>query len=143
MQQSFLFYVLRTSILIYLAAIGTGWAEESSNNEAKQSLPILDSPYQYPSETSVSEAEFEGHYKVGKTSCSVVPVKMAFEVKWKKGRGVMHFFFDTTTPDGKTIFVSKDLGKGRDQFVFDDNAYNSGIFIRADGKTFKVERLSK
>jgi hypothetical protein len=143
MQQSFLFYVLRTSILIYLASIGTGWAEESSKNEAKQSLPILDSPYQDSSETSVSEAEFEGRYKVGKTSCSVVPVKMAFEVKWKKGRGVMHFFFDTTTPDGKTIFVSKDLGKGRDQFIFDDNAYNSGIFIRADGKKFKVERFSK
>lgn len=103
-------------------------------------MPVLASD-QGSSETSASLSEFEGRYKVGKTNCTVVPIKMAFEVKWQKGQGVMHFFFDKTTSDGKSIFVSEDLGKGRDKFIFDDNFYNSGMFIRADGKEFAVERL--
>jgi hypothetical protein len=66
---------------------------------------------------------------------------MAFEVRWAKGRGVMRFFFDRTTPDGKAVFVSEDSGQGTDKFVFDDNRYNSGKFFRADGKVFAVERV--
>lgn len=93
------------------------------------------------SSTSIVLSEFEGRYQVGNTTCIVVPVKMAFEVKWLKGQGVMHFFYSQTTADGKPIFVSKDLGHGQDQFVFDDNSYNSGQFIRADGKVFTLKRL--
>ncbi|MEY3288777.1 MAG: hypothetical protein RLZZ419_1019 [Pseudomonadota bacterium] len=103
-------------------------------------MPVLASN-QGSSETSTSLFEFEGRYKVGKTRCTVSPIKMAFEVKWQKGQGVMHFFFDKTTPDGKSVFVSEDIGKNRDKFIFDDNTYNSGKFIRADGKVFNVERL--
>lgn len=86
-------------------------------------------------------SEFEGRYQVGNTICIVIPVKMAFEVKWLKGQGVMHFFYSQTTTGGKPIFVSKDLGSGRDQFVFDDNSYKSGQFIRADGKVFTLKKL--
>ena len=93
------------------------------------------------STVSAASSEFEGRYQVGNAVCIVVPVKMAFEVKWLKGQGVMHFFYSQTTADGKSIFVSKNLEHGRDQFVFDDNSYNSGQFIRADGKVFTLKRL--
>ena len=85
--------------------------------------------------------EFEGQYKVGGTTCTVKPIRMAFEVRWAKGKGVQRFFFDRTTDGGKAVFISEDLGKGVDRFVFDDNKYNSGRFRRADGKTFTVRRM--
>ena len=92
-------------------------------------------------ETATTLSEFEGSYKVGNTTCTVKPIKMAFEVRWAKGRGAMRFFFDSTTPDGKAVFVSEDSGKGPDKFVFDDNRYSSGKFLRADGKMFAVETV--
>ena len=92
-------------------------------------------------ETATALPEFEGNYKVGNTICTVKPIKMAFAVRWAKGRGAMRFFFDSTTSDGKAVFVSEDSGKGMDKFVFDDNRYNSGTFLRADGKIFAVERV--
>lgn len=101
----------------------------------------LPNPNSNSSTASAVSSEFEGRYQVGNAVCIVVPVKMAFEVKWLKGQGVMHFFYSQTTADGKSIFVSKDLGHGRDQFIFDDSSYNSGRFIRADGKAFTLKRL--
>jgi hypothetical protein len=86
---------------------------------------------------------FEGHYKVGNTTCIVAPIKMAYEVKWSKGKGSMIFFFDEATSDGKNIFISEQRGKGRDKFIFNDDHYSVGIFIRADGKVFDVERLTR
>jgi len=92
-----------------------------------------DKPADTPA-ASVS-GEFEGKYRVGDTTCTVKPVKMAFEVRWTKGKGVEMFFakdnttFESSPPDG-----------GPNQFVFDDENYNSGTFYRADGKTFSVSR---
>ena len=140
MQNLFSFNFLAIRTLLFIATCGICFAQELPISDAIQPLPVLASP-EGSSETSASLSEFEGRYKVGNTSCSVVPIKMAFEVKWQKGQGVMHFFFDKQTPDGKSIFVSEDFGKGRDKFIFDNNLYNSGIFIRADGKVFKVQRL--
>jgi hypothetical protein len=91
-------------------------------------------------ETAARLSEFEGRYKVGHTTCTVKPIKMAFEVRWAKGQGVMRFFYDHTTPDGKAVFVSEDTGHGTDKFVFDDNCYHSGTFFTADGRMFVVER---
>ena len=85
--------------------------------------------------------EFEGRYRVGGTSCSVKPIKMAFELRWAKGKGAMRFFSDGVSADGKPRFVSEDHGKGQDRFEFDDGNYDSGRFIRADGKVLKVQRL--
>jgi len=140
MQNLFSFYFLPIKTLLFIASCGICYAQEPAKSEAMRPVPVLASP-QGSSETSASQSEFEGRYKVGNTTCTVVPIKMAFEVKWIKGRGVMNFFFDKTTPDGKSIFVSDDFGKSRDKFIFDNNLYNSGIFIRADGKVFAVERL--
>jgi hypothetical protein len=91
-------------------------------------------------QTETPLSEFEGRYMVGTTTCTVKPVRMAFEVRWAEGKGVMHFFFDRVTPEGKPIFVSEDTGKGKDKFIFDDSRYNSGTFLRADGRMFVVKR---
>jgi hypothetical protein len=140
MQNLFSFYFLPIRALLFIASCGICYAQELPISDAIKPGSVLASP-QASSETNASLSEFEGRYKVGNTTCTVVPIKMAFEVKWIKGRGVMNFFFDKTTPDGKSIFVSEDFGKGRDKFIFDNNFYNSGIFIRADGKVFKVVKL--
>jgi hypothetical protein len=92
-------------------------------------------------ETATVLSEFEGRYKVGHTTCTVKPIKMAFEVRWATRKRVMRFFYDHTTPDGKAVFVSEDTGQGTDKFVFDDNRYNAGTFFTADGRIFAVERV--
>jgi len=90
----------------------------------------------YPDKPGRAEnGEFQGKFKVGDTSATVKPVKMAFEVKWAKGTGVEVFFFK----EGNT-FESDDKG-GPNRFEFDDDSYNTGTFYRADGKTFPVQRV--
>lgn len=85
---------------------------------------------------------FEGTYRVGDTTCTVKPIKMAFEVRWAKRKGTMIFFYDTASEQsgGKKIFNSEDKAKGKDQFVFDDDRYQSGKFVRADGKELPVTK---
>jgi len=139
MQKLFTFYLLPIKILLFIATTGISCAQALPESGSIQAVPVLASIQD--SETSATLSEFEGRYKVGNTICTVMPIKMAFEVKWIKGQGVMNFFFDKTTPEGKSTFVSEDFGKGRDKFIFDDNFYNVGRFIRADGKVFTVERL--
>jgi len=140
MQKTFSCFFLPKKTLLFIAACGISYAQALPESDAIRPVPVLSSPQGF-SETGTTPSEFEGRYKVGNTTCTVVPNKMAFEIKWVKGHGVMHFFFEKITPDGKSIFVSKDFGKGRDRFIFDDNLYNFGLFIRADRKVFKVERL--
>lgn len=85
--------------------------------------------------TSSSSSEFEGRYQVGDTTCTVKPVKMAFEVRWAKGKGVEMFSFT----EGNTFESAPDQ-PGSNKFVFDDDNYNTGTFYRADGKSFVVRR---
>jgi hypothetical protein len=82
---------------------------------------------------------FEGTYKVGDTTCTVKPVKMAFEIRWAKGSGTMTFFYDETA--GKYSYSSEDTGKGRDKFIFDDDTFTTGRFVRADGKEMPVSKV--
>ncbi|MFL6374504.1 MAG: hypothetical protein ACJ73D_07565 [Pyrinomonadaceae bacterium] len=80
---------------------------------------------------------FEGHYKVGTTTCTITPSKMSYELRWVKGRGVEMLF----SKDNNT-FESEPMKKGGvDRFVFNDSNYNSGTFYSADGKTFPVKRI--
>ncbi len=137
MQKFFSFNFLHLNVLVFIASFGICYATDFSISHSIKPEPVLLSA----TATSTSLSEFEGHYKVGTTSCKVVPIKMAFEVKWLKGQGIMHFFFYKTTSDGKSVFVSENFGKGSDQFIFDDNNYNTGKFIRADGKLFNVKRM--
>jgi hypothetical protein len=81
--------------------------------------------------------EFEGTYRVGETTCTVKPVKQAFEIRWAKGKGAEYFFYK----EGGTVFESEpDKNGNRNEFHFDNDKYNTGTFIRADGKTFPVSR---
>ncbi len=86
-------------------------------------------------ETSLN-GEFEGKYQIGETTCTVTPVKMAFEVRWAKGSGVEVFF-----AEGDNTFTSNPAKGGPNNFVFDDENYNTGQFLRGDGKTFAVKRI--
>lgn len=86
--------------------------------------------------------EFEGKYQVGSTTCTVKPIKMAFELRWAKGNGAMIFFFDKETKDSKYIYVSEEKGSARDRFEFDNRRLVSGKFIRSDGKVFLVRKIS-
>ena len=92
-------------------------------------------------EAAEPTGEFAGRYRVGGTTCTVKPIKMAFELRWRKGKGAMRFFSDGVSAEGKPRFVSEDRGKGQDRFEFDDGNYNSGRFIRADGKVLTVQRV--
>jgi len=84
------------------------------------------------------DAEFRGEYKVGPTTCAVTPVKMAYEVRWLKGKGAEMFFFKEER-DGKFVFESEKDKSGRTgRFVFDDGTYRSGNYYRGDGKIFSV-----
>ncbi len=80
--------------------------------------------------------EFEGTYRVGETTCTVRPDRMAFEVRWAKGKGSEYFFYK----DANIFESEENKSGGRNEFRFDDENYNSGTFYRADGKTFPVSR---
>jgi hypothetical protein len=84
------------------------------------------------------EGRFEGTYQVGGATCTVKPVKMAFELKWAKGTGTMLFFYDG---EGVLKYSSEDKGNGVDAFVFDDTSFTIGKFIRADGKEMPVRKI--
>lgn len=84
--------------------------------------------------------EFEGKYQIGDTTCLVKPVKMAFEVKWAKGSGTEMFFSEGRAND-KLIFASSPPKGKANSFSFDDENYNTGIFYRADGKEFLINRI--
>jgi hypothetical protein len=84
-----------------------------------------------------STAEFKGKFQVGDTTCTVKPVKMAYEVRWAKGSGVEMFFSKNAT----TFESSPDAGD-INRFEFGDEAYSTGTFYRGDGKTFPVKRIS-
>ncbi len=99
---------------------------------------MAETPAETQGETE-TRGEFEGKYTIGTTSCTVKPVKMAFEVKWEKGRGAEMFFFQDRADD-KIIFASDPKTGKANVFSFDDESYNTGIFYRADGKEFPVKR---
>jgi len=84
--------------------------------------------------------EFEGKYQIGETTCMVKAVKMAFEVKWEKGKGTEMFFSEGVAND-KYIFASHPKTGKSNAFSFDDENYNTGIFYRADGKEFPIKRI--
>lgn len=84
--------------------------------------------------------EFEGRYQVGDTTCTVKPVKMAFEVRWEKGAGV-EMFFSEGSADDRYIFASDPETGKANSFAFTDENYNTGTFYRADGKEFPVRRI--
>ena len=93
-----------------------------------------------PPDAAARENNFAGLYKVGETTCTVKPVKMAFEVKWAKSGGSEIFFFQDRAND-KYIFAS-DPPKGKaNVFSFDDANYDTGTFYRADGQEMPIKKI--
>lgn len=95
------------------------------------------------SETSSSagDEDFEGKYQIGETTCTVKPVKMAFEVRWEKGSGTEMFFSEGMAND-QFIFASQPEGNAKANiFSFDDETYTTGTFYRADGKEFPISKI--
>jgi hypothetical protein len=84
---------------------------------------------------------FEGSYRVGGTTCTVKPIKMAFAVRWGRQPGTEIFFFDNDTPSSAPVFVSQNKGKGVNKFLFDNDRYESGKFVYADGRALTVARI--
>jgi hypothetical protein len=89
---------------------------------------------------NTATGNFEGAYQVGDTTCTVNPIKMAFEVKWKQGTGTEIFFFQSRDND-KYIFASDPKTGKANVFSFDDEKYTTGIFYRADGKELHIKKL--
>jgi hypothetical protein len=90
---------------------------------------------------SGEDSFFEGKYKVGDMSCTVKPVKMAFEVKCDRRKGVTMFFNDTEASAANPAFSSEARGAGKERFVFDDDRFDSGKFVGADGKELPVKKV--
>jgi hypothetical protein len=92
------------------------------------------------SDAKTENGEFEGVYQIGETTCTVKPVKMAFEVKWAKGSGT-EMFFSEGRADDRYIFASNPPKGKANSFAFDDENYNTGTFYRADGREFPIKRV--
>ena len=90
-------------------------------------------------QTETADANFEGTYRVGETTCIVKPVKMAFEVRWAKGSGTEMFVYEHHEND-RYIYTSEGDGKRMNIFALNGNL-DSGEFIRADGKRFAVKKI--
>jgi hypothetical protein len=91
------------------------------------------------SQTETADANFEGTYQVGETTCEVKPVKMAFEVRWAKGSGTEMFIYEHHENE-QHIYTSQGDGKRMNIFALNENL-DSGEFIRADGKRFAVKKI--
>ncbi len=83
---------------------------------------------------------FEGKYQVGDTTCTVKAIKMAFEVRWAKGSGVETFYANDDESNPSFSSENKD-GGFENTFAFDDDTYNTGKFLRADGKELPIKRV--
>ena len=53
----------------------------------------------------------------------------------------MIFVFDGDAGTGNYTYSSEDGGKGKDTFIFDDDTFTTGKFIRADGREFPVSKV--
>ncbi len=125
----------KQTVTFNLKQTGSAWKIDDINYGSGDSLMkwVKEIDGEKPSSTS---GEFEGRYQVGETTCTVKPVKMAFEIKWAKGKGAEYFFYK----DANVFESEEDKSGGRNEFRFDDENYNSGTFVRADGKSFAVSR---
>ena len=94
-------------------------------------------------QTEIVRSDFEGIYQVGTTTCVVTPAKMTFEVRWHgKIRPEYYFYSEAKSLSGKVVFeTDPDYNSGVLQsFVFDSEKLDQGLFLRSDGKKFRVVR---
>ena len=129
----------KKTITFSLKWVKDGWKiDDIKWPTAGSMVKLIREEYAAKKETSAPSGEFEGKYQVGDTTCTVRPDRMAFEIKWAKGSGSEYFFYK----DANVFESEEDKSGGRNEFRFDDDNYNTGTFLRADGKTFPVKRAS-
>ena len=125
----------------YLLVKQNGEWKISDINYGDITLAGIYKEYNKSAANDVTETgEFEGKYQIGDTTCTVKPIKMAFEVKWAKGTGT-EIFFSQDRANDKYIFASDPKTGKANSFAFDDENYNTGTFYRADGKEFPIKRV--
>lgn len=128
----------KQTITFALKQVGGEWKIDNIlYGKGDSLLKWLRGTYSAPAKNASPTGEFEGKFRVGDTTCTVKPVKMAFEVRWAKGSGVEVFF-----AEGDNTFASTPDKGQPNRFVFDDENYNTGTFYRADGKIFPVKRAN-
>ena len=88
------------------------------------------------------DEEFEGSYRVGGTTCTVKPIKMAFEVRWATGTESMVFFYEWDSRFGNYTYVSEEKPSGFDRFVFSDGRLASGVFIGSDSMRYPLNKIN-
>ncbi|PQV63766.1 Sporulation and spore germination [Abditibacterium utsteinense] len=114
---------------------------KTQNPQKIQVAPLVRSAPNSPA----GERFFEGTYRVGAIICKVNPIKMAFEVQWPGRQKPQLFFFDSLASgkaNSKRIYRAEESG-GSSRFVFDNARFESGQFVRADGKTLPIRKISK
>jgi len=87
---------------------------------------------------SKEDSFFDGKYNVGSMTCTVKPVKMAFEVRCSERKGVTMFFNEGDASSAKPAFSSEDK---KERFVFDNDRFDSGKYTGAAGKELPVKRV--
>lgn len=132
-------YSLKKTLTFVMTRVGDAWKISDIRYPGGYTLVQNFREYEKTASNPPADSapgEFEGQYRVGDTTCTVRPDRMAFEVKWAKGSGSEYFFYK----DARIFESEEDKSGGRNEFRFDDDNYNTGTFVRADGKTFSVSR---
>lgn len=88
--------------------------------------------------------DIEGRYSVGKTYCTVQwsESNNSFNVYWDDGTGYTIIVYSDEYPNGNIVYTEYD-SNGEifyGTFTFEDTGCNSGIYVRSDGKKFKVRK---
>ena len=131
-------YDKKNTVKFQLKIVGTAWKiDDIIWPEGDSMVKVIKDNYSTKTESGAA-GEFEGKFQVGDTSCTVKPIKEAYEVRWAKGTGTEIVFFK----EGTTFESLPNKEGGKDSFVFDDETYNTGTLHRFDGKTFPVKRAN-
>jgi hypothetical protein len=85
--------------------------------------------------------EFEGTYQIGTDTCSVRPVKMAFEVIRDKGKPAAIFFYESESQFGRYTYISEKKESGYDRFVFANDSHVSGEYISSNGIRYSLTKI--
>jgi hypothetical protein len=87
-----------------------------------------------------ADVSFEGDYLVGKTACTVTPVKMAFRVQCGRHKAGELYFFEGQAGHGGPAYSAARGKPRKPRYVFEDESIERGIFIDRQGKRFRVIR---
>jgi hypothetical protein len=88
--------------------------------------------------------DIEGEYRVGNTQCVITASKMSFKVYWEDGTGHTQLFYNRTLNNGKVEFNEYESNGETytGKFLFNDDSYETGEYIRNDSKKFKVYKIN-